>query len=83
MSSLREKLLSTVAIAFATAAIAGFTGLATAASNATVVGAGPGAGAYQMAGAMAENVNRQKIGVTITNRASKGFVANTDRKSVV
>ena len=61
----------------ATAAIGGFTGLAMAAETATVVGAGPGAGAYQMAGAMAENVNRQKIGVTVTNRASKGFVANT------
>lgn len=60
-----------------TAAIAGYTGLATAADNATVVGAGPGAGAYQLAGGMAENVNRLKLGVTITNRASKGFVANT------
>jgi len=60
-----------------TAAITGFTGLATAADTATVVGAGPGAGAYQMAGAMAENVNRLKIGVTVTNRATQGFVANT------
>ena len=77
MRSLREKLQSTVAIAFATAAIAGFAGTASAAETATVVGAGPGAGAYQMAGALAENVNRLKLGITMTNRASKGFVANT------
>lgn len=77
MISLREKLRSTVAIAFATAVTAGFASLAAAASTATVVGAGPGAGAYQMAGAMAENINRLKLGVTVTNRATQGFVANT------
>ena len=76
MGNLRIKLpLATAAIAVA--AMTGWGGSAVAADNATVVGAGPGAGAYQMAGAMAENVNRLKLDITMTNRASKGFVANT------
>lgn len=77
MTILRGQLLSTVCLALAAAAIASFGATASAATSATVVGAGPGAGAYQMAGAMAENVNRLKLGVTVTNRATKGFVANT------
>jgi uncharacterized protein len=77
MSNLTRKIQSAAATVVATATIAGFAGVATAANTATVVGAGPGAGAYQMAGAFAENVNRLKLGVTLTNRASKGFVANT------
>lgn len=64
------------AIVVATA-LTGWTGGAAADTNMTVVGAGPGAGAYQMAGALAENLNRLKVGITMTNRASKGFVANT------
>ncbi len=64
-------------IALAAATVLGFAGVSQAADQATVVGAGPGAGAYQMAGAFAENVNRLKLGITVTNRASKGFVANT------
>ncbi len=64
-------------ISAATTALFTFGLVANAADTATVVGAGPGAGAYQMAGALAENVNRLKVGLTMTNRASKGFVANT------
>lgn len=66
-----------LALAVAAATVLGFGTIAQADDQATVVGAGPGAGAYQMAGAFAENVNRLKIGITMTNRASKGFVANT------
>lgn len=65
------------ALALAAATVAGTAGLSVAADQATIVGSGPGAGAYQMAGAMAETVNRAKVGVTMTNRASPGFVANT------
>lgn len=77
MHNLRKGLQSHIAIVIATALTVSFSGLTTAAETAAIVGAGPGAGAYQMAGALAENVNRLKLGVTITNRASKGFVANT------
>lgn len=77
MSSLREKLQSPVVALIATALFTSFTGLANAAQNASIVGAGPGAGAYQMAGALAENVNRLNLGITLTNRAAQGFVANT------
>ena len=68
---------ATLTATLAAAALIGLSGAASAAETATVVGAGPGAGAYQMAGAMAENVNRLKLDLTVTNRASKGFVANT------
>jgi TRAP transporter TAXI family solute receptor len=68
---------ASLALALAAATVVGFAGISQAAEQATVVGAGPGAGAYQMAGALAENVNRLKLGLTVTNRASKGFVANT------
>jgi TRAP transporter TAXI family solute receptor len=65
-------------IALSAAILAGMTMAALAADQATVVGAGPGAGAYQMAGAMAEAVNRfEGSDVVMTNRASQGFVANT------
>ena len=64
MISYRQKLQSPVVTCFAMLLIASFSSLAPAADTATVVGAGPGAGAYQMAGAMAENVNRLKLGVT-------------------
>lgn len=57
-------------------ALSAYSGAAVA-QQATVVGAGPGAGAYQLAGAFAENVNRLDVGITLTNRASQGFVANT------
>lgn len=77
MSNTRKMGQLTIAAVCATVAFASLTGVATAAQTAAIVGAGPGAGAYQMAGALAENVNRLKLGVTITNRASKGFVANT------
>jgi TRAP transporter TAXI family solute receptor len=63
--------------AIAVMASAAFTSASNAAETATIVGAGPGAAAYQWAGGLAENVNRLKLGLTITNRASKGFVANT------
>jgi TRAP transporter TAXI family solute receptor len=63
--------------ALAAAMVAGYAGSVSAQTNATIVGSGPGAAAYQWAGALAENVNRLKLGLTITNRASKGFVANT------
>ena len=73
----KEMLRATVTATLAAAAFIGLSGAASAAEQATVVGAGPGAGAYQMAGAFAENVNRLKLDLTVTNRASKGFVANT------
>jgi hypothetical protein len=57
-------------------AVSAFSG-ATVAQQLTVVGAGPGAGAYQLAGAFSENINRLDLGITVTNRASQGFVANT------
>jgi TRAP transporter TAXI family solute receptor len=76
MKSLNGKLQPSIALVLATA-ITGIIGTVAAADTATVVGAGPGAGAYQMAGAMAENVNRLKLGMTVTNRATQGFVANT------
>ncbi len=65
--------------AFSSLAVAlGLGGPAASADQLTIVGAGPGAGAYQLAGAMAEAVNRVKeADVIVTNRASKGFVANT------
>lgn len=64
--------------ALSAAIMAGMGGAALAADQVTVVGAGPGAGAYQMAGAMAEAVNRfEGSEVVVTNRASQGFVANT------
>ena len=64
--------------AAAVALAAAFGSAAMAADQATIVGAGPGAGAYQLAGAMAEAVNRvDGIDVVMTNRASQGFVANT------
>jgi TRAP transporter TAXI family solute receptor len=68
---------STLALALAAATFAGFAGNTRGEERLTVVGAGPGAGAFQMAGAMAEAVNRSKIDITMTNRASPGFVANT------
>lgn len=64
--------------AVAAAIVTGMAGSAIAADQVTVVGSGPGAGAYQMAGAMAEAVNRYEgSDVVMTNRASQGFVANT------
>lgn len=58
--------------------VAGMAGTAFAADQVIIVGSGPGAGAYQMAGAMAEAVNRvEEADVIMTNRASQGFVANT------
>lgn len=77
MRILKSRLHLAVAATFAAAAAAGWSGGATAQDNFTIVGAGPGAGAYNMAGALAENTNRLKLGFTVTNRASKGFVANT------
>lgn len=68
---------SGVAFALAALALTGFAGIGQTAERVSVVGAGPGAGAFQMAGAMAEAVNRSKVDVTMTNRASPGFVANT------
>ena len=65
-------------VTLAAALLAGMAGTAFAADQMIIVGSGPGAGAYQMAGAMAEAVNRVKdAGVVMTNRASQGFVANT------
>jgi TRAP transporter TAXI family solute receptor len=70
--SLRRALTAAAAVlaVSATSSVAG-------AQQFTVVGAGPGAGAYQLAGAFAENGNRLDLGITVTNRASQGFVANT------
>jgi uncharacterized protein len=67
----------TLAFALAATTLLGIASIGQAAERVTVVGAGPGAGAFQMAGAMAEGVNRSKLDVTMTNRASPGFVANT------
>jgi len=65
-------------IVLSAAIVAGSATTVLAADQVTVVGAGPGAGAYQMAGAMAEAVNRfEGSDVVMTNRASQGFVANT------
>ncbi len=50
---------------------------AVAATNITVVGSGKGAGAFRMAAGLAEAVNRSSKTVNVTNRESKGFVANT------
>jgi uncharacterized protein len=69
-------LKATMALALAAPLVLALSGPARSA-EVTIVGAGPGAGAYQLAGAMAEAVNRSKIGITMTNRASQGFVANT------
>jgi hypothetical protein len=77
MDTFCSKLRLTIAGGLAAIALAGFAGTATGAETVTIVGAGPGAGAYNMAGALAENLNRLKVDVTMTNRASKGFVANT------
>ncbi|MED5579791.1 MAG: TAXI family TRAP transporter solute-binding subunit [Nitrospinota bacterium] len=51
--------------------------LASAATNITIVGAGKGAGAFRMAAGLAEAVNKSSKTVNVTNRESKGFVANT------
>ena len=67
----------TLVLAVAASTLVGVAGIGLAADQTTIMGAGPGAGAFQMAGAMAEAVNRSKVGVTMTNRASPGFVANT------
>ena len=48
-----------------------------AATNITIVGASKGAGAFRMAAGLAEAVNKTSKTVNITNRESKGFVANT------
>lgn len=70
--------LSGTSIAVSAAILVGTTITTLAADQVTVVGAGPGAGAYQMAGAMAEAVNRfEGSDVVMTNQASQGFVANT------
>ena len=60
-------------------AVAGFVAsLASAATtNITIVGAGKGAGAFRMAAGFAEAVNKTSKTVNVTNRESKGFVANT------
>ena len=50
---------------------------ARAASNITIVGASKGAGAFRMAAGLAEAVNKTSKSVNVTNRESKGFVANT------
>jgi len=50
---------------------------ARAAANITIVGASKGAGAFRMAAGLAEAVNKTSKTVNITNRESKGFVANT------
>ncbi|HET9492225.1 MAG TPA: TAXI family TRAP transporter solute-binding subunit [Methylomirabilota bacterium] len=70
--------LSKAMLALALGVVLAPAGTASAADQqVTIVGAGPGAGAFQLAGAMAEAVNRTKAGIVMTNRASPGFVANT------
>lgn len=76
MGTLTKRLCLAASAIVVAAALAAPSGSAVA-QNLTIVGAGPGAGAYNMAGAFAENVNRLKMDLTVTNRASKGFVANT------
>lgn len=72
------KSVSTRSFSLAAVIVAGMASAAIAADQVTIVGAGPGAGAFQLAGAMAEAVNRTDgIDVVMTNQASKGFVANT------
>lgn len=67
-------------LAIAVAALIGGVFLALearAASNITIVGASKGAGAFRMAAGLAEAVNKTSKSVNVTNRESKGFVANT------
>ena len=65
-------------MAVAVIAVAGFVATqASAATNITIVGAGKGAGAFRMAAGLAEAVNKTSKSVNVTNRESKGFVANT------
>ncbi len=71
---IQKRLLATAAVV----ASAGFAAsLASAATNITIVGAGKGAGAFRMAAGLAEAVNKTSKTVNVTNRESKGFVANT------
>ncbi len=78
MTGLSYRTVGVRRLALASAFMVGMAGSALAADQVTIVGAGPGAGAYQMAGAMAEAVNRfEGSDVVMTNRASQGFVANT------
>ncbi|MBI3129582.1 MAG: TAXI family TRAP transporter solute-binding subunit [Candidatus Tectomicrobia bacterium] len=46
-------------------------------TQATIVGAGKGAGAFRQAGAIAEVVNKESKAVKMTNQETAGFVANT------
>ena len=77
METLKNRVIAATFAAIAATALAATGSTAQAQDKATIVGSGPGAAAYQWAGALAENINRLKIDMTVTNRASKGFVANT------
>lgn len=78
MARLLSRTTGTRSIALSAMILVAAAGTASAADQVIVVGSGPGAGAYQMAGAMAEAVNRfEGSDVVMTNRASQGFVANT------
>ncbi len=70
-----KKFITAIGV-FAAAAFAA--SLASAATtNITIVGAGKGAGAFRMAAGLAEAVNKTSKTVNVTNRESKGFIANT------
>ena len=66
-----------LAAALALAGMFGGTGAEAATSKVTVVGAGKGAGAFRMAGAIAETLNKFSKTVNVTNQETGGFVANT------
>ena len=72
--NVQKRILAIAAIAITVSFIAT---LASAATNITIVGAGKGAGAFRMAAGLAEAVNKSSKTVNVTNRESKGFVANT------
>ncbi|MBI2132637.1 MAG: TAXI family TRAP transporter solute-binding subunit, partial [Candidatus Tectomicrobia bacterium] len=64
-----------IAVAVLMAGLA-WTGAEAASTKVTIVGAGKGAGAFRMAGAVAEVANKESKTVNITNQETAGFVAN-------
>ena len=73
--NIRNRFFVIAASAFAAGGL--FAAQAYAATNITIVGASKGAGAFRMAAGLAEAVNKTSKTVNVTNRESKGFVANT------
>jgi len=71
------KTLGVLAVAAVAVAGVSISSAEAAMAKVTIVGAGKGAGAFRMAGGLAEAVNRTSKSVNVTNRESKGFVQNT------